>query len=172
MRWAQCRHIRKSISSSPHHQNSSRWARNVCVQESNWNWTLYLETWNVSTRENSGEVLTTVSTELFRSPLSLLASSKTHLAAANRESTRKCQGFNDYLILAGRNPCRGSKRVRSPEASPPSKTPERLKKNPTGQQVLEQRRGPSLFGWGAGLSLRPTRQRPVRHDPHGPAQIR
>ena len=89
----------------------------------------------MSTRANSGEGLTTVSAELFRSPLSLLSSSKTHLAAGNRES--KCQGFNDHTFLAGRNPCRGcSKRARSPRASPPSKTPERLKKKPTGPPVL------------------------------------
>ena len=102
---------------------------------------------NFSTRANSGEGLTTVSAELFRSPLSLYSSSKTHLAAGNRES--KCQGFNDHTFLAGRNPCGGcSKRARSPRASPPSKTPERLKKKPTGQPVLYQRRGPSHFGLG------------------------
>ena len=86
----------------------------------------------VSTRANSSEGLTTVSTELFRSPLSLLSNSKTHSAAGNRES--KCQGFNDRTFLAGENPCRGcSKRARSPKASSLSKTPERLKHNkPTG----------------------------------------
>jgi len=71
-----------------------------------------------------------VSTELFRSPLSLLSNSKTHSAAGNRES--KCQGFNDRTFLAGENPCRGcSKRARSPKASSLSKTPERLKNNKT-----------------------------------------
>jgi hypothetical protein len=87
---------------------------------------------DVSTRANSSEGLTTVSTELFRSPLSLLSNSKTHSAAGNRES--KCQGFNDRTFLAGENPCRGcSKRARSPKASSLSKTPERLKNNkPTG----------------------------------------
>ena len=50
----------------------------------------------MSTRANSGEGLTTVSAELFRSPLSLFSSSKTHLAAGNRES--KCQGFNDHTF--------------------------------------------------------------------------
>ena len=94
----------------------------------------------VSTRANSGEGLTTVSAEQFRSPLGLYSSSKTHLAAENRKS--KCQGLNDHTFLAGRNPCRGcSKRARSPRASPPSKTPERLKKKPTGQPVLYHRPG-------------------------------
>ncbi len=54
----------------------------------------------LSTRANSGEGLTIVSTVLFRSPLSLFSSSKfvskTHLAAGNRDS--KCQGFNDHTF--------------------------------------------------------------------------
>ncbi len=59
--------------------------------------------------------------------------------------------INDYTFLPGRNHCQGcSKRARSPRASEssPSKTPERLKKKPTGQLVLNQRSGPSLFGQG------------------------
>ncbi len=83
----------------------------------------------ISTRADSGKGLTTVQAKLFRSPLSLLSSSKTQLAAGNRES--KCQGFNDLTIVARRicrNPCRGcSKRAQSPIASSPSNTPERPK---------------------------------------------
>ena len=49
-----------------------------------------------TTRADSGVGLTTVSAELLRSPLCLFSSSKTHLAAGNRES--KCHGFNDHTF--------------------------------------------------------------------------
>jgi hypothetical protein len=84
---------------------------------------------SLSTRADSGEGLTTVSAELFRSQLSLLSSAKTHLASGNQES--KCQGFNHLTIVAGINPCWGcSKRAQSPIALSPSNTPEWLKYKP------------------------------------------
>ena len=51
---------------------------------------------------------------------------------------------NDHTFLAGRNPCLGrSKRAWSPRTSNPSNFQSGLKKKPTGQPVLHQRRGPA-----------------------------
>jgi hypothetical protein len=87
---------------------------------------------------------------LFRSPLSLFSSSKTHLAAGNRDS--KCQGFNDHTFsqeetLAGGVPnVRGLQKHRLHRNS-------RTAKNETDglagvATALWGQCGPSLFGQG------------------------
>ncbi len=52
-----------------------------------------------------------MSTVLFRSPLSLFSSSKTHLAAGNRDS--KCQGFNENTFSQEETLAGGVPNVRS-----------------------------------------------------------